>query len=45
MLMLTFGANVKVALTVPVLLITAPFTDKTVWPFNNKQVLVASFWV
>jgi hypothetical protein len=35
MLMLTFGANVKVALTVPVLLITAFFTDKTVRPFFN----------
>ena len=43
--MLTFGANVKVALTVPVLLITASVTDKTVGPFFNKQVLVTSFWI
>lgn len=34
MLMLTLGTNIKVTDTVPVLFVTAPFTDKTVRPFK-----------
>jgi hypothetical protein len=45
MLMLTFCANVKVALTVPVMFMAASFTDKAIWPFLFEQVLVTRFWV
>jgi len=45
MRMLTFGANEKVTLAVPVLLIAASATDKAIGPFLFEQVLVTRFWI
>jgi hypothetical protein len=40
MVVLTVGANIKIACTDPVLGVTAFFTDETFGPFLFKQIIV-----
>jgi hypothetical protein len=40
MVVLTLGANIKIACTDPVLEVTSFFTDETLGPFLFKQIII-----
>jgi hypothetical protein len=45
MIVLTLGANIKIARTDPALGMTAFFADETIGPFLFKQIIVTSLGI